>query len=128
MNQVNVIGGVVTTPELKTTAGGKSVCSFRLGVNRPGKNATSDYFSIVCWDATAEAAAKFLEVGRQVAIEGRLHHNTWQAQDGSNRSTVEIVAGRVEFLGAPKAAKDEEAELPASDADTSEVDPLAAVV
>lgn len=102
MNLAVLIGNLATDPELRTTSSGKSVCTFRLAVSRPGGD-QADFFTIVAWDRQAEVVAEYLTIGRRVAVEGRLHHSSWEA-DGQKRSKVEVVAHRVEMLGKPAEA------------------------
>ena len=60
------------------------------------------------WGAQGENCARFLSKGRPVALDGRLEWREWQAQDGTKRQAVEIIADSVQFLGgrddAPRAA------------------------
>jgi single-strand DNA-binding protein len=97
VNVIALIGNVVAEPELRYTAAGKAVCSFRVAVNRPGSDA-ADFFQVVTWERQAEVASTHLAKGRRVGIEGRLHHSTWDAGEG-RRSRVEIVAQRLDLLG-----------------------------
>ncbi len=98
MNLVALIGNVATAPELRYTTSGKAVCSFRMAVSRPGGD-QADFVSITTWERQAEVCDRYLEIGRRVGIEGRLHHSTWESKEG-RRSTVEVVAHRVQLLGA----------------------------
>lgn len=100
MNIVALVGNLATDPELRHTAGGRAVCTFRVAVSRPGGE-QADFFTVVSWERQAEVCARYLAVGRRVAIDGRLHHSTWEAEDG-RRSKVEVVAHRVEMLGKPR--------------------------
>jgi len=103
MNLVCVIGNVAAAPELRHTAAGRAVCSFRVAVSRPG-SADADFFDVVTWERQAEVCAEYLSVGRRVGIEGRLHHSSWESE-GERRSKVEIVAHRVELLGGPRGSE-----------------------
>lgn len=100
MNLVAVIGNVAAQPELRYTTAGRAVCSFRLAVSRPGGE-QADFFTVITWERQAEVCNEYLTTGRRVGVEGRLHHATWES-DGSRRSTVEIVATRVDLLGRPR--------------------------
>lgn len=100
MNIVAVIGNVASEPELRHTDAGRAVCTFRIAVSRPGGN-EADFFTIVAWERQAEVCAEYLTVGRRVAIEGRMHHSTWQDGD-ARRGKVEVVAHRVQLLGAKR--------------------------
>ena len=48
--------------------------------------------AVVVWRDQAEHAAESLTKGSRVVIVGRLQQRTWTAEDGSARSTVEVVA------------------------------------
>ena len=49
--------------------------------------------------AQGENAARYLSKGRPVAIDGRLEWREWEAQDGTKRQAVDIIAESVQFLG-----------------------------
>ena len=86
-------------------AGGTSVCSLRIAVNRRRKDECGqwtdkpNYFSVSVFGNQAESCAQYLSKGRPVAIDGRLEWREWQTQDGPKREAVEIVADSVQFLG-----------------------------
>ncbi|HEY1513402.1 MAG TPA: single-stranded DNA-binding protein, partial [Gaiellaceae bacterium] len=58
-----------------------------------------NYFSVSVFGNQAESCSQYLSKGRPVAIDGRLEWREWQAQDGSKRESVEIIADSVQFLG-----------------------------
>jgi single-strand DNA-binding protein len=103
--RVTLVGRLVADPELRQTAGGTSVCQMRVAVNSSQKDASGQwvekpsFFDVVVYGAPAENCARFLSKGRQVAVDGRLDQRSWEAQDGSKRSKVEIIADYVEFIG-----------------------------
>lgn len=106
MNIVALVGNLATDPELRVTPGGRSVCSFRLAVSRPGGE-QADFFTIVAWERQAQVCKEYLSVGRRVAIDGRLHHSVWEIDEGDGtprqrRSKVEVIAHRIEMLGRPR--------------------------
>jgi single-strand DNA-binding protein len=104
INRVVLVGNLTKDPELRHTPAGTSVCKLRLAVNsRVKRNGEwtdkPNFFDITVWGQAGENAAKYLAKGRQVAIDGRLDWREWEAQDGSKRQAVEIVADSVQFLG-----------------------------
>ena len=102
INRVLIVGRLASDVELKTTPGGAHVANFRVAVggakNADGKESVS-FFSVTAWNKTAENCEKYLSKSKQVAVDGRLEQRSWTTQDGAKRSTVEIIAERVEFLG-----------------------------
>lgn len=102
---VTLVGNLTRDPELRQTPQGKSVCQFGVAVGRSYKDGSgqwveaTSFFDVVVWGQQGENCAKYLTKGRPVAVEGRLEQRSWEAQDGSKRSRVEIVARDVVFLG-----------------------------
>ncbi|MHB8470190.1 MAG: single-stranded DNA-binding protein [Gaiellaceae bacterium] len=109
MNTVTLTGNLATEVELREVAGDKKVASFLLAVGRGARDAGADFVWISAWDRQAEVCAEYLAKGRHVLVDGRLKSRTWE-QDGKRRDAVEVVARRVEFLGAPP-REDEGAEV-----------------
>ena len=97
MNSVNLTGNLATEVELREFGEDKQRATFRLAVDRNGKDAEADFFQIVVWDRQAQLCAEYLTKGRKIALEGRLRYRTWE-DEGQKRSAVEVVAYRVEFL------------------------------
>jgi single-strand DNA-binding protein len=97
LNKVILIGNLTRDPELKYTPNGVAVCTIGLATNRQWttdsgeKKEEVDFHRLVAWNKLAEICANLLKKGRKIYAEGRLQTRTWQAQDGSNRSTTEVV-------------------------------------
>lgn len=89
-------------PEMRSTQSGKKVCSFTLAVNRPGKDAGTDWIDIVAWEKTAEFVCKYFTKGQQIALSGRIQTRSWEDNGGNKRKAVEVVAEEVHFAEAKK--------------------------
>ena len=105
MNSVQLIGRLTRDPDAKHTTGGTAVTTFRVAIDRRGREG-ADFVSVETWHRLAEAAAEHLTRGRRVAVQGRLAHEEWVASDGRRAERLTVVADRVEFLDAPTASKD----------------------
>ncbi|HLY85422.1 MAG TPA: single-stranded DNA-binding protein [Gaiellaceae bacterium] len=105
INRVVLVGNLTRDPELRHTPGGTPVCSLRVAVNDRKRDEAGNwidapnYFSISVFGNQAENCAQYLSKGRPVGIDGKLRWREWQAQDGSKREAVEVVADSVQFLG-----------------------------
>jgi single-strand DNA-binding protein len=106
INRVILTGNLTADPELSSLPSGTSVCRLRIAVNRRYKdNSTGEwtekpnYFTVKVWGSQGENCANYLSKGRPVAIDGRLEWSQWEAQDGSKREAVEVIADTVQFLG-----------------------------
>ena len=100
MNSVVLIGNLTTDVELREFGPEKQLATFRLAVDRGGKDSETDFFNVSVWDRQAQVCADYLAKGRKIALEGRLRYRTWE-DEGKKRSAVEVVAYRVEFLSGP---------------------------
>ena len=101
-NRVILAGNLTRDPELRFTNDGVPVCSFGLAVNRVfSKNEEVDFFNVSAWRDLGERVANYKKKGDPILVEGRLQYRTWEAQDGSKRSAVDVVADNVQFLGRP---------------------------
>jgi single-strand DNA-binding protein len=98
MNRWTGTGHLTRDPKFLETDNGTAICTLRVAVKRAGKQGQDGYFDVKCFDAQASACAQYLKAGREVAIDGRLLFDEFQAQDGGYASRVYIVAERVEFL------------------------------
>ena len=104
LNRMTVIGNLGTDPEMRYTANGIPVTSFRLATTRNYTNADgerqqdTEWFTIVAWNQLAELCNQYLSKGRRAYVDGRLHSNTWEGADGKTRFRNEIIAERVLFL------------------------------
>ena len=106
INRVTITGNLTRDPELRQTPNGTAVCTLGVAVNGRRKDESGqwvdkpNYFNVVVWGAQGQNCANFLSKGRPVAVDGRLDWRSWEAKDGSGkRSTIEIVADTVQFLG-----------------------------
>ena len=88
---VSFAGHLTDDPELRHTEGGIARAMFRVAVSGRREREAS-FFTVVVWRDQAEHAAKSLTKGSRVVVLGRLQQRSWTAEDGSARSSVEVVA------------------------------------
>ena len=99
-NRVVLAGNLTRDPELRFTSNGIPVCDFGLAVNRVrSKSEEVDFFDITAWRELGETIANYKKKGDPILVEGKLQFRTWEAQDGSKRNKVDVVADNVQFLG-----------------------------
>ena len=104
INSVVLVGNLTRDPELRHTPSGTAVTTLRLAVNDRVKRGedwqdAAYYFDVTVWGRTAENCAQYLAKGRPVGVQGKLTWREWDAQDGTKRQAVEVVADNVQFLG-----------------------------
>jgi single-strand DNA-binding protein len=133
INSVVVVGNLTRDPELRHTPSGMAVCSLRIAVNTRRKDAATgewgekpNYFDVTVWGKQGENCAQYLAKGRQVGIQGRLEWREWDAQDGTKRQAVEIIADSVQFLGSRGEGEGGQQFVPAGAAQASDDFPSSA--
>ena len=105
INKVILVGNLGADPETRYTASGSAVTNIRLATTDSWRdrqsgeqNERTEWHRVVFFNRLAEIAAEYLRKGSQVYLEGRLQTRKWQAQDGSDRYSTEIVANEMQML------------------------------
>ncbi|PIR16478.1 MAG: single-stranded DNA-binding protein [Deltaproteobacteria bacterium CG11_big_fil_rev_8_21_14_0_20_49_13] len=110
VNKVILIGNLGADPEVRSTGSGQTVATLRMATNerwmdKSGQKAEkTEWHRVVVWGKQAELCREYLSKGRQVYIEGKLQTREWTDKEGGKRYTTEVVAQRMQFLGAPTGA------------------------
>jgi single-strand DNA-binding protein len=98
-NRTILVGNITRDPELRFTSSGVAVCNFGLAVNRVRSKVDEvDFFDVTAWRELGETITNYKKKGDPILIEGRLQYRSWEAQDGTKRSKIEVVADNVQFL------------------------------
>ena len=107
VNKVILIGNLGRDPELRYTQGGQAVANFSVATSERYNDKSgnpqerTEWHRIVVWGKQAENCSQYLSKGRSCYVEGSLRTNEWEDKEGNKRSTTEVVAQRVQFLGGP---------------------------
>ena len=105
VNKVILVGRLGRDPETRYTSGGQAVCNFSLATDESYKDRSgerqkrTEWHKIVLWGKLAELAQQYLKKGSQVYIEGRIQSRQWDDKEGQKRTSFEIVATGMKFLG-----------------------------
>lgn len=123
LNKVQLIGNLTRDPELRYTPTGAAVCTLGLATNRSWttesgeKKEETEFHRVVAWNKLAELCSQLLVKGRKIYVEGRLRTNSWQAQDGTQRFTTEVVIEDMIILDSRRPVT-QEAGAPSGDSST----------
>lgn len=105
MNRVEISGNLARDIEINTTASGLSIGNFCVAVNDRVKQQDGTWGDYVNWidctlfGARCDGLAPYLHKGQKVLVAGKLHWSSWEAQDGSKRSRVNITVEDIELIG-----------------------------
>jgi single-strand DNA-binding protein len=95
---ITIVGNLVNDPELRFTASGQPVATFRVAStprirdNATGEWKDGDSLFLTCnvWRQMAENAAESLQRGMRVIVSGRLRQRNYETQQGEKRTVYEI--------------------------------------
>jgi single-strand DNA-binding protein len=104
INKVILVGHLGKDPEVRHLEGGVAVASFPLATsetfNKDGRKVEqTEWHNIVMWRGLADVAAKFLQKGKLVYIEGKLRTRSFEDKEGVKKYTTEVVAENFTMLG-----------------------------
>lgn len=121
LNKVMLIGNLGDAPEMRFTANGSAVSTFRMAVSRSylkdgQRKEETEWATVVTWNKLAEFVGQYLDKGRKVYAEGRLQTRSWDGPDGQKRYRTEVVAEQVIPLDHQKGAT-------AAETQEGEIDP-----
>lgn len=113
LNQAQIIGRVGRDPEKKQTNNGNSVVSFSVATTEKWKDKTTgekreatEWHRIVAFGKLADIANEYATKGKLVYISGKITTRKYQAKDGSEKQTTEIVAENIRLLESMKDVAD----------------------
>lgn len=104
-NKVQLIGNVGNDPEIKTLENGRKLAHLSIATKDYYKNDKGDkveqteWHRITAWGKTAEIIEKFVVKGKEIAIEGKLTHRSYDDKNGEKRYITEVVANEILLLG-----------------------------
>ena len=95
---ITIVGNLTADPELRTTSAGAQVASFTIASTPRSWNRNANQFEdgqalfmrCSAWRDLATHCAQSLAKGMRVIAQGRLQQRSYQAQDGSNRTVIEL--------------------------------------
>ncbi|MBZ4190973.1 single-stranded DNA-binding protein [Niabella beijingensis] len=95
-NKVQLIGHLGNAPEVKATTAGRRMVRFSIATNESYKNTKGEkitetqWHNLVVWGKLADIAARYLEKGKEIAIEGKLVNRQYDDKNGQKRYITEI--------------------------------------
>lgn len=105
VNKVILVGNLGKDPEVRYMPSGAAVTNVTLATSETWKDKQSgemqertEWHTVVFFNRLAEIAGEYLRKGAKVYVEGSLRTRKWQAKDGSDRYTTEIVASELQML------------------------------
>ena len=104
-NKVILMGNLTRDPEYAVTTSQTPVVKFGMAMNRKWKGQDGQMHDDVCYvnctlfGRRADVVNKYFHRGDPIFVEGRLSFSSWTAQDGTKRSTLEVMVENFEFMG-----------------------------
>jgi len=104
-NKVQLIGNLGQDPEIVNLENGTKLAKFSIATSDSYKNAAGEkvedtqWHNIVAWGKVADIVENYLNKGKQVAVEGKLTHRSYETKTGEKRYTTEIRCNELLLLG-----------------------------
>jgi single-strand DNA-binding protein len=104
-NRVQLIGNVGNEPEIKTFDGGKKLASLTIATHDTYRNDKGDkveqteWHKVTAWGKTADIIEKYVTKGKEVAIEGKLTHRSYEDKNGEKRYITEVIVNEILLMG-----------------------------
>lgn len=104
-NRVQLIGHLGQDPEVKQLDSGRTVANMSLATSDNYRDSQGNrvedtqWHNLVAWGKQAEIAEKFLNKGKEIAVEGRLVHRTFDDNEGKKRYVSEVVINEIVMVG-----------------------------
>ncbi len=109
-NKVQLIGNLGGKPEVKEIEGGKKLAMFNVATSESYRNAEGEkitetqWHRVVAWGKIAEIAEKYLDKGKEIALEGKLVNRSYTDKDGLKKYITEVQATELLMLGVKAAS------------------------
>ena len=127
VNRVMLMGRLGGVPKVMKTKSGVALARFDLATSRrfrkEGEEAVSEetvWHRVLAWGRQGETCQEHLQKGQRVFVEGELRSRSYAAQDGTNRTVLEVHAHQVVFL---ERARGAQAPTAATEASLSAAEP-----
>ena len=104
-NKVQLIGNVGNDPEIRNLEGGKKVANLTIATKDSYKNEKgekveqTEWHRVVAWGKTAEIIERFVTKGKEIAIEGKLTHRSYDDKNGEKKYITEVLVNDLLLLG-----------------------------
>ena len=107
LNHNVIMGRLARDPELRRTTTGKSVVSFTVACDKPGKDSGADFIPCVAWEKTADFINQYFTKGSPIAVEGRLESRQYENKEGKKQTVLEVKVSQAHFCGKKEEKTDE---------------------
>ncbi len=104
-NRVQLIGNLGADPDVMTFDSGTKKASFNIATTESYKNQSGEkitetqWHRVILWGGQATVAEKYLEKGKEVAIQGKLITREYDDKEGKKRYITEVIGDELLLLG-----------------------------
>jgi single-strand DNA-binding protein len=112
INKCIFIGNVTRDIEMKYAASGDAIANFSIACNETWKDKSGakqervEYVNLVAYRKLAEIIGEYVKKGSSIYVEGKLQTRKWQAKDGTDRYSTEVIVDQMQMLGGKGSSSD----------------------
>ena len=113
INSCSLVGRLVRDPVMKSVGDNIAVCQFTLAVDKPKKDAGTNFIDCIAWRGLAETISKYVKKGNLFGVTGSLDYQAWKDKEGKTQSKIQVIVNEIHFLASKDAqpAKEEKEEI-----------------
>lgn len=107
-NTVHLIGNIGMDPEVRVLNNGRKMAKIRLATTDRYRNSEgklmreTQWHTIIAWGNLATIIERYLNKGREIAVDGKIVYRSYEDKNGNTRYVTEIVANDIVLLNNKK--------------------------
>jgi single-strand DNA-binding protein len=103
-NSVQLIGNVGNDPEIQTLENGNKMVYLNIATNdrftddKGEKVEQTEWHRVIAWGKIAETIEKYVAKGKEIGVEGKLTHRSYEDKNGEKKFITEVVVHELLLL------------------------------
>jgi single-strand DNA-binding protein len=103
-NSVQLIGNVGNDPEIQTLENGNKMVYLNIATNdrftddKGEKVEQTEWHRVIAWGKIAEIIEKYVAKGKEIGVEGKLTHRSYEDKNGEKKFITEVVVHELLLL------------------------------
>ncbi len=105
VNKVVLVGNLGKDPEMRFLQNGNAVANLAIATSESWKNKQTgeredrtEWHRLTVFNRLGEMCGEYLKKGMKIYAEGKLQTRKWQAEDGSDRYSTDVIVDKIELL------------------------------
>jgi single-strand DNA-binding protein len=103
-NSVQLIGNVGNDPEIQTLENGNKLVYLNIATNdrftdeKGERVEQTEWHRVIAWGKIAEIIEKYVAKGKEIGVEGKLTHRSYEDKNGEKKFITEVMVNEILLL------------------------------